>query len=93
MARMFHEHEDENGVAISSNCHPASEFGPPAADQRPGWPHMMISGSTGPYIDPPAQDLVHKQKDRVLMRLGRPGVGMCFDGDLLPRSERMPKEK
>lgn len=88
MAKMFYTRTDENGVEISCNAHSEMDYEHPPAEQEPGWPHLMIASGSGPYIDPPAQGLIHKTKDKVLNRLGRPGVGMYFDGDLLPRSER-----
>jgi hypothetical protein len=90
--KMFHESTDENGVEISSNCHSAASFGHPLAEQVPGRPHWMAGESgSGGYMEPPAQSIVHKTKDRIIGGQGsRPGA-MSFDGDLLPRSERLPR--
>ena len=88
MSRMFHDQVDSNGVTISLNSH---SYGPPSADQVPGRPHWMAgrNGHDG-YMEPPAEGIVHKTKDRVIAGQGsRPGA-MSFDGDLLPRSERVP---
>ncbi len=93
MAKMFHTNTDENGVSYSTNCHPVSDYGPAPADQRPGFPHLMQQSGAGPYIDPAPTNIVHKTKDRVLFRLGRPGAGMSFEGDLEPRADRVKKER
>lgn len=89
MPKMFHNCTDANGVEVSHNAHPASEFGPAQSDLEPSWPHWMagVSGEPG-YVEPPAESLIHKTKDRMLERLGRGRGGMSFDGDLRPRSER-----
>ena len=90
---MFHTTIDQNGVEVSRNCHSAESYSHPAAEQLPACPHWMAgngdSGPRGGYLEPPAENLVHKTKDRMLERLGRPGAGMTFEGDLLPRAERV----
>lgn len=90
MSKMFHERKDDNGVEISSNAH---SYGPSSSEQLPSRPHWMqgMDGRDG-HMEPPTEGIVHKTKDRVLGRLGRPGA-MIFEGDLLPRSERLPREE
>lgn len=91
MAKMFRERRDENGVEVSSNSHSAESYGHPLSEQCPARPHWMAGeDGRGGYMEPPADGIVHKTKDRMLSRLGRPGA-MIFDGDLLPRAERMPR--
>jgi hypothetical protein len=94
MAQMFRDRKDENGVTISDNSHSAESYSHPAIEQTPAYPHWMAgeSGRSG-YMEPPAEGLVHKTKDRVIAGQGsRPGA-MTFCGDLLPRSERLPREE
>lgn len=86
MAKMFREYTDDNGVTTSCNAHPTSDFTHPPAAQRPAHPHWMAGeDGHGGYLEPAAETLVHKAKDRFL---GRPNA-MTFEGDLLPRSERV----
>ena len=94
MSRMFHESTDENDVTISSNCHSAESYSHPQSEQEPGWPYSLgspygLSNSAISTIPTPSKGIVEKTRDRVLSRLGRPGAGMYFDGDLLPRADRI----
>jgi len=90
MPGMFHDSTDENGVTISSNSHSAESYSHPLSEQVPARPHWMAGGSGHEgYMEPPAKDLVHKTKDRVFGNPGLKGV----DGDLLPRSERIPRKE
>lgn len=93
MAKMFRRYEDQNGVITSCNSHPSEEFTQPESDQRLARPHWMAGhdGREG-YLEPAATTLVHKAKDRVLGTGARPGM-MTFEGDLLPRSERVSREQ
>jgi len=93
MPSMFRTYTDDNGVEISCNSHPIENLTHPAAAQRPAHSHWMAGqdGREG-YMEPAAESLVHMTKDRVLGHLGRPGA-MTFEGDLLPRSDRVPREQ
>jgi hypothetical protein len=89
---MFRDRIDQNGVEISSNSHSAASYGHPLPEQVPGQPHWMAGENGRGYIEAPAENIVHKTKDRVIGRSGRPGA-MIFDGDLLPRSERISSKE
>jgi hypothetical protein len=94
MAKMFRDRVDENGVGISDNSHSAESYGHPLSEQRPAHPHWMAGeDGHGGYLEAPAKGIVHKTKDRMLTHLGRPPGAMTFDGDLLPRSERMTRQE
>lgn len=81
MAKMFRTYTDENGVTSSCNSHAAEDYGPAAKDMaRYGYPGTA----------PVSPNIVEDTRHRVLYRLGRPGA-MGFDGDLLPRADRIPK--
>lgn len=88
MSRTFRNLTDQNGVTSSWNSYDSADYGPAAADTRPGQPHLM-NGANGPYIDPGPRDIIHETRDRVLFQSGRPGVTMTFSGDLLPRADRL----
>ena len=94
MAKMFRTQTDDNGVSIDSNSHPMSEFTPPSSEQRPAYPHWMAGeDGQGGYLEPPAETIIHRTKDRVIGGQGsRPGA-MTFGSDLLPRSERVSREE
>ena len=90
MAKMFRKADDLNGVEYSTNSHPASEYTQAESDQKPARPHYMAGQEgRGGYMEPAAEDMVHKAKDRVIGGVdGRPGA-MSFSGDLLPRADRI----
>ena len=92
MARMFRDREDKNGVTISTNDHSAESYSHPPSEQRRSFPHWMAGeDDRSGYMEAPAESIVHKTKDRVIGGRGsRPGA-MTFSGDLLPRSERLPR--
>ena len=82
MAKMFRTYTDENDVTTSCNSHAAEDYGPAAKD-------MAQSGYPGiAHVSP---NIVQDTRDRMLFRLGRPGA-MSFDGDLLPRADRIAKK-
>lgn len=82
MAKMFRTYTDENGVTTSCNSHAAEDYGPAPED-------MARSGYPG--IAPVSPNIVEDTRERMLFRLGRPGA-MNFDGDLLPRADRIDKK-
>jgi hypothetical protein len=92
MSEMFRKQIDQNGVEIDSNSHTAQSYGHPPSEQLPSSPHWMAgTDGRGGYMEPPAEGLIHKTKDRIIGGQGsRPGA-MSFSGDLLPRSERLPR--
>lgn len=91
MARMFHEDVDDNGVSRSTNAH---SHGPLPSDQVPSRAHWTggMDGSHEGHMEPPAEGIVRKTRERVLGRIGSPGA-MIFGSDLLPRSERLSREE
>lgn len=85
MPRMFHESEDRNGVKISSNCHPTSDYEP-----RPlkGYsPHIMQNSAGEVYVDTKPATLEHETGDQVLRRVGTGRGAMSF-GSLLAGGEK-----
>lgn len=94
MTKMFRTRKDENGVDISTNDHPAAEYAHPPAEQRPARPHYVPGeDNRGGYVEAPVESIVAKTRDRVIGGEGsRPGA-MSFSGDLLPRSERVPRDQ
>jgi len=94
MAEMFRKCVDQNGVEISGNSHPVTDYGHSANEQRPSQPHWMAGyDGFGGYTEPPAETIVHKTKDRVIGGQRSRAGAMIFEGDLLPRSERVPREE
>ena len=87
MAKMFRNYTDDNGVTTSCNSHAPEDYGPAPADMRTKYP-IIVRDSEGVSIVPAALNIVQDTRDRVLFRVGRPGA-MNFDGDLLPRAERL----
>ena len=82
MAKMFRNYTDDNGVTTSCNSHAPEDYGPAPADMRSSFPYRFASDA------PATPNIVQDTRDRVLFRVGRPGA-MNFDGDLLPRAERL----
>ena len=84
MAKMFGECEDENGVAYSSNAHNEREYEPRVSDLTPDSPRYNWTPE-GYKEDTTQRPLTRRTMDRVY---NRPGA-MQFEGDLLPRADRI----
>lgn len=85
MPKMFHESEDQNGVKISSNCHPTSDYEPRPLKGYVSHPMMTSQGVV--YMDRKPPTLEHEAGDQVLRQIGNRNGTMSF-GSLLAGGEK-----
>ena len=86
MPRMFEEREDENGVRLSTNAHPISEY--EARALKVSWDHMMWDSELGRYIEKPGNDIAHRAKDQVFRHIGERIGTMSFTTELAGPGDR-----
>lgn len=77
---MFHDDDDQNGVTISTNAHPVSDYEPRPVKSQ--FPHGMWSDEEGRYVEAPARQMDHAVKDQVLQHISSRTGTMTFESEL-----------
>lgn len=77
---MFHDDTDLNGVDVSTNAHPVSDYEPRRIKSQ--FPHGMWSDEEGRYVEAPARQMDHAVKDQVLTHIGNRTGTMTFESEL-----------
>jgi len=91
---MFRSYADLNGIPTSCNSHDEVEFEPPPSQLAPVSERYAYNRSTGNYEQvPPPDSLVERTRERMLNSLGNGRGGMVFEGDSLPRADRIPLDR